>query len=202
MSIKDLAAALRDIPMGQIPSAKEDEILKLVGECWHEFEGSADSKMEFSKVERDGGPANFTWKQPILSFTIERHGSFVLGSKRAEKQQWSLNIIEGTAQHGVVGFRQMQPKAPALDVKAIATIVCEEVQKGPAKDSDLVSQGVLIWKGHNEITIRHGKLIPADGFNQTVSGRRKRFRADLRAKMKEIGWEIITEGQSLHYRRK
>ncbi len=200
--MRAVATLLRNMPAGLIPAAKAAEILKVLEECWDDFEGSADTKMQFWKIVRDGVPEDFAWKPPILSFTIERHGSLVLGSSRAEKQRWSLNIAEGTARHDVTGFRQMEPRALALDVKAIATKVCEEVQKGPAINSELTTQGILIWKGDDEIIIKHGKLIPNDGFKQTISGRRRRFRADLKNKMALIGWELIDEGRVLIYRRK
>jgi len=42
--------------------------------------------------------------------------------------------------------------------------------------------------------VRVGKIIPADGFQQTVAGRRKRFRDNLRAAMAASGWSVGTTG--------
>ena len=87
-------------------------------------------------------------------------------------------------------------------MKLIADRVCEAVREGPTLDSELAAQGVLIWTAKDEITIKHGKLVPNDGPMQTISGRRKRFRTHLESKMKEMGWELIRVRQAMIFKKR
>ena len=107
-----------------------------------------------------------------------------------------------TAHYKIVGYRQVYPSAPKLDVKSIADGVCDAVREGPTLDLELAAQGVLIWTAKDEITIKHGKLVPNDGPMQTISGRRKRFRTYLELKMKEMGWELICVRQAIIFKKR
>ena len=107
---------------------------------------------------------------PKLCFSIERHGGTVMGSKRAERQTWMLNLQTLTAIPNETGYRQLQPNAPRLNVTPIAKAVCEAAQQGPASSSDLIDRGIAEWRGNDEIRVKHGKLIPNVGPNQTISG--------------------------------
>jgi hypothetical protein len=109
-----------------------------------------------------------------------------MGSKRAERQTWTLNLETLTAIPGLSGYRQLQPNSPRLDVTPIAQAVCEAVQLGPASASDLIERDIVEWRGNDEIRVKHGKLIPNVGPNQTISGRRKRFREKLQSEMKPL----------------
>lgn len=200
ITIRELAALLRNAPVGVVPAETRVEVLKILGECWAEFAGSTDSKMAYWKVVRDGGAGELAWNPPILSFTVERHGTAVLGSTRAEKQEWKLDLSKKTAHHTVIGFRQMRPTASRLNVKSIATRVCDAVRQGPNSNSDLISRGILVWKD-DCIVVRHGMLIPNDGYQMTISGRRKRFRAELTPLMGAIGWELVDVGRALTFKR-
>ena len=55
-------------------------------------------------------------------------------------------------------------------MKAIAARVCEAVQQGPSSDCDLVKLGILVWKSDDEIEVKHGRLVPGEGYQQTVAG--------------------------------
>src|SRR5690242_6434471 len=106
---------------------------------------------------------------PNLCFSIERHGGTVMGSKRAERQTWTLNLDKLTAIPGLSGYRQLQPNSPRLDVTPIAQAVCEAVQRGPTSASDLIERGIVKWMSNAEIRIKHADLIP-NGPKDTVSG--------------------------------
>jgi hypothetical protein len=56
--------------------------------------GSTESKMADWKVER---AENMEWRSPVLTFVVERHGAAAMGSSRAERQQWTLNLEKNTA---------------------------------------------------------------------------------------------------------
>jgi len=49
---------------------------------------------------------------------------------------------------------------------------------------------------------KHGKLIPDNGYRQTIAGRRKRFREELTARMQTIGWTPVCVKQSMTFRKK
>jgi hypothetical protein len=197
----ELVALFETMPSGPLVGEPRVKVLELLKECWFEFTGSTDSKMEFWKVQRDEGPTDMIWDPPVLTFVVERHGSTVLGSTRAEKQQWNLNLENKTANHCTIGFRQLYSKAPALKVKPIAALVYEAVRQGPDSNSDLISRDILVWKDPHTIVIRHGILIPNDGYQMTISGRRKRFRAELELRMAAIGWELVGLGRSLTFKK-
>jgi hypothetical protein len=109
MTIKKLQTFLSDVPHGAIPASKWDHVLKLVEASWPEFSGSGDTKMAAWKIRRGEGPDDLTWDPPHLSFCIDRHGGTVLGSSRAEKQQWTLNLERLTADHTKSGYQQIRP---------------------------------------------------------------------------------------------
>jgi hypothetical protein len=86
------------VPPGPI-TAHPETVIRLLTEAWGHLSGSTDTSME--AYARDGGPADLEWNPPILSFTIERHGGTVLGSTRAEKQRWSVDVVQRAATHGL-----------------------------------------------------------------------------------------------------
>jgi hypothetical protein len=197
-TIKDLAVLLRNTPSGSVQGETRAEILKILTGCWREFDGSTDSRMAHGKL---GRAEDMEWNQPVLSFVVERHGAAVLGSSRAERQQWTVNLETKTANQFTIGYRQIRPTAPRLDVKPIAARVYEAVRQRPDSNSDLITQGILAWKD-DQILVQHGKLIPGGGYAMTVSGRRKRFRAELKFLMATIGWELAHVGRCLTFKKR
>jgi hypothetical protein len=87
-----------------------------------------------------------------------------------------------------------------LDVKLLADDVCKAVQEGQSSASRLVSAGVVVWKSDDELTVYHGKIV-GGAYQRTVSGRRKRFIADLKTKMQVIGWELDSKGRGLTFKK-
>lgn len=201
MSIQELARLLNAVPAGTIPVNMIDKVFKLVEGDWDEFYGYDETSMSAWKLLRDRGPEDVIWSPPCLSFTIDRHGGTVLGSPRAEKQRWRLNLETKTADHFQDGFRQLRPNAPRLDVTLVATDVCNAVQNGPSCASRFVSDGVLTWRSHEELIVRHGMLIDGE-YQRTISDRRKRFCADLKAKMEAIDWELVSKGRWLTFKKR
>lgn len=200
MTITKMISVLSSIPAGAVPARKNDELFKLVVASWHEFSGSGQTSMEAWKILRDNGPEKVTWNPPLLSFVIDRHGATVLGSTRAERQQWTLNIDGRTAEHMQIGFRQLYPNAPKLNVRSLAERVCKVVQEGQSSTSDLLSDGIVVWKNADELIVFQGKLIPKT-VQRTTIGRRKRFRVDLKQKMRAIGWELVSVHNWLTFKR-
>ncbi len=200
MTIQKIVSLLRNISPGAVPARTSDELFKLVVAGWHEFSGSREASMDTRKISRGDGPEEVTWSPPYLSFVIIRHGGAVLGSTRGERQRWELNLERGTADHAQIGFRQLRPVAPRMDVKGLADAVCKAVGEGPNSASRLVADGVVVWKDDLALTVYHGKIVTGS-YRRTVSGRRKRFIADLKSKIEVIGWSLDLVGRGLSFRK-
>ncbi len=200
MTIETIVGMLSGVPAGAIPASMRHELFKVVEASWHEFAGSNETSMGAWKILRDEGPGDVNWISPCLSLTIERHGGTVLGSSRAERQRWILNLERRSADHVQGGFRQLRPNAPKLEVKSLANEVCNAVQEGPSSASRLISDRIVVWKNDDEVIVFHGKIV-GGAYQRTVSGRRKRFRADLETKMGVIGWGFVSAGRGLTFRK-
>ena len=200
--LMDLKGILNKLPAGAIPIGMRRTILELVEGCWDELVGSRDTKMAVWKICRDNGAEDLKWAPPILSFSIDRHGGVVLGSKRAERQIWTLNLDTATASPHISGYRQLWPNSPKLDVAPYVTAICEAARRGPASASDLIDRGIVEWIGDDEFRVKHSILIPNNGPNQTISGRRKRFRNKLKIGMEAIGWKPVSVHQWITFKRR
>ena len=93
------------------------------------------------------------WHPPILSFKIERHGGFVLGSSRAEMQLWNIDTANLTATVVKTSHRQMLTMAPRLNVKPIADEIRVAISEG--RDDPRIK-----WSGANRVRILIGEVIP------------------------------------------
>jgi hypothetical protein len=128
-------------------------------------------------------------------------GATMLGSSRADLQRWTLNLTARDAQCSKESYRQIHPASFKLNVKPIASRVCESIREGSGSNSDLVQNGVVVWKGDDEVWVYHGKLIPDDGYQQTVAGRRKRCRDELTNIMKPFGWNLLEVHRAMIFRK-
>jgi len=137
---------------------------------------------------------NLVWAPPVLSFKMARHGATVWGSPREHLYRWHINVADKTATLEKGTFRLVRPSAAKLSKDKILEIVrrvCEHVQNGRLSSA---APGIsLTWKSETEILIKPAALIPADGFKQTLAGRRKRIRSILIDEMKTIGWVVVSD---------
>ena len=197
-SVRALLNELNDGPQGAIRGAARDKIIRLLAHCWQDLEGADETSMKDWKLDR---LEDLSWNPPVLSFTIERHGGTVLGSTRAELHEWTVNLNLATAHCAPGGYRQLVPVAPRLDVKSIAARVCDTVQQGQASNCDFVKQGIVVWHGSDHVSIKHGALIPRGGYQQTVAGRRRRFRNELMKRMTTFGWQLVSAQRSMKFKK-
>ena len=197
-SVRSLLDELKNTPRGAIGGQFSQNIMSLLVGCWHELEGANETAMTPLKLYR---AEDVWWDPPVLSFTIERHGATVHGSSRAALHRWSVNLHELAAHCEQGKYRQLRRTAPRLDVKPIAERICAAVQLGPASDSDLVKSGILVWKTDDKVSIKHGVLISNDGYQQTVAGRRRRFRKELMNRMQGIGWSLEKVQRTMTFRK-
>ena len=127
MSIRILIEVLRRMPESRLTKDVPDKLLHLLEECWRDFRGSSEASMHAWKLDR---AEDFSWKSPLFSFRIERHGATVLGSSRADLQRWVLNLTTREAQCSKESYLQIRPASGKLDVKPIASRVCETIREG------------------------------------------------------------------------
>lgn len=188
---------LNSIPSGAVSGDLRDKVLRLLESCWHELQGGQQTSMEPWKVCR---AEDLRWDPPVLSFTIERHGAFVLGSTRGDLHEWKINLETLTASCYEGRYRQLIPKSPKLDVNPIAARVCEAVQQGPESKSPLVQQEIVVWAGNDNVSIKHGALVSGDN-QRTISSRRSRFRRELTDRMKALGWDFVAVRRLMIFKR-
>lgn len=158
------------------------EIEELLARAWSDLDMAPAGGMEGSKILRR--TEGLVWEPPCLSFRIERHGGRAMGSSRAELQEWSVNVEKGSAVFGEGGYRQLDPPSKGLDVRPLAEKIVRIVERG--KDHAWVS-----FVNPNRFYIRVGEFIPDDGPKQTVEGRRRRFRQEVRARLEPLGWRVV-----------
>lgn len=165
------------------PGSVEDqaELVRHLQACWDDLRGSNRSAMAIWKLSRLEDPR---WEPPLLSFAVERHGAIVGGgSTRAEMQYWVVDPRFATARVEGTGRRQLRPSAPRLDVRPLVEEIAHLVAERAVDER-------LSWSDEGHVLrVAIGKVIPVEGFQQTIAGRRKRFRMALDSRMAEMGWE-------------
>jgi hypothetical protein len=155
---------------------------KLLANCWDEFSTDHGGMTGYKLLDR---MEKVKWESPLLRFQIERHGATVLGSTRAEVQVWTLDLDMRTAKCALGSYRQLRPSAPRLNVQPLADEIFQIIR-------DREEDERLKWNEDGSVHVIIGKIIPEDGFGQTVAGRRKRFRSALDDLISAAGGERIT----------
>lgn len=176
VSCDHLHTLLAEISLG--PVADMGPLLELLTPCWDEFRGSGDRAMATYKLRR---VERASWNPPTLTFVIERHGGTVMGSSRAELQQWTLDLDAMTAKCEEVGHRQLAPMQPRLDVGPLADEIARLIvsKSGDAR---------LRWYPDRRVRVLIGKIIPAgSAVRQTLEGWRRRFRTALGERLTGLG---------------
>jgi hypothetical protein len=167
------------------PISDSDEVQSLLAECWDEFSGGDDEGMSGDKLYYRMG--NVRWDPPNISFNVERHGSTVLGSSRAEIHEWIINVEDRTANCCKYGNRQLKPMQLRLDVRPMA----EEIGR---LIIDQQVDGRLRWSEDGTVRVLIGKILPErSAVPKTLGGRRKRFRQRLDELLRHEGWRKLRE---------
>ena len=167
--------------------AETTRVEELLAACWNELQGD-DGGMAGFKLK--GRMEEVKWDPPILGFTIERHGGTVMGSGYAELQSWIVDLERGTAT--LKNDRRKRwlggPRNSPLKVGPLAAEIAELI-KGGKQDPR------LRWKSPDEVRVLIGEVIPDDCPNQTLVGRRMRFKRALQESLLE--WELFTGTNTL-----
>jgi hypothetical protein len=171
---------MKNLEPGPIEETTHHE--RLLSEVWDDL-GGDEGGMTGQKLV--GRMKHIEWHPPVLSFSIERHGGTVLGSTRAEVQQWCVDIDRQIASCESTGHRQLSPMARRVDVDSIAEQIAGRIANGEADDR-------LSWLGDGPVRVEVGKIFPdGSGYKQTFQGRRKRLREALLARLGTMGWNHV-----------
>jgi len=178
------AAALRRYLQERGPGSIEDhdDLESLLARCWDSLVGSTSGGMTSSKLF--GRIEDARWQPPELTFTIERHGGTVVGSSRAELQDWTVDLERQTLQYKQRRHRQLRSSQPRLDVAPLA----EEIFKLMLARAD---DARLTWNSDGSVQVKIGTIIPATSPQQTTTGRRKRFSRELTRRVEEAGGTVV-----------
>lgn len=150
---------------------------------WPAIKGSLATSMSAHKLRRI---EDVRWTPPILSFTLERHGAAANGSTRAELQRWEVNLDTLTAEARQIGRRQIAQTAPRIKLDPIVEEVFDLISSGADDD------GLKWYDNKSRVRIVIGNFIPNDGFQMTISSRRRRFLEKLTPLLASNGWMPVT----------
>lgn len=164
------------------PISNKSELERLLSTCWDDLLGD-DGGMAGHKLL--GRMESITWHPPKVVFRIERHGATVMGSSRAEMQEWTIDLEQRTATVETVGRRQVRPMQGRLDVRPIAEEIAAAILAGRPDEH-------LKWDGKDHVRLLIGEVLPTgSAVKETVAGRRKRLRETLAGLMASAGWQMV-----------
>lgn len=186
-ALRDHLSALAPGPIG-VPSAT---LVSLLVQTWDGLRGSDAESTAANKLDRI---EEVEWSPPRLTFQLERHGATVNGSSRAHLHDWTVDVEAATATCKTGKHRQLHPPSRPLKVDPLVDVVLQAVSEG--KEHEYVE-----WQGPDRFTVRIGNVIPDTGFQQTVTGRRKRFRVSLEPRLQASGWRLVTGTRPNTYER-
>ena len=164
------------------PPGPVDIDVELLAACWETLSGSHLEGMTPEKLHRIENPE---WRPPLLCFDIERHGSTVLGSSRADLHHMAIDIDKKSVDTVKGAYRQLRPKADSLDVGPLCQEVADLIRNHRVNEK-------LKWHNDGSVFVKIGQVIPnTGGPKQTLEGRRGRFRKLLKENLGPYGWRQV-----------
>ena len=181
--MKKLKRFLYSISPGNITDDDLEAVRSILKECWYEFQGSTDTKMEAGKL---GRMEEVKWSSPVLKFNVERHGGAARGSSSAEIQGWVVDLDQGIADQQIVKKRLIGPRQTRLDVGPIANELAMLVTAGERDPR-------LKWANDGrKVRVLVSEILPStSAVKQTLAGRRKRLREALKKRLEPDGWNEV-----------
>jgi hypothetical protein len=181
---QDLQDFLASLPDGKLDDERAGEVLARLSSIWPYLEGSDEASTTTFKL---GRAENLTWKRPLLTFELERHGWTVMGSSRAELHYWAVDLDNMKASITRSGHRQLYPQDKRLNTRELAEQVMDRICAG--EDDPWLS-----WKNESKtrVSLNLGKIIP-ESYQRTTAGRRRRFRNDLESLLPARGWVKVSD---------
>ena len=180
-AIDSLRTYLTSLPAGPVSDTSQLETLLANG--WDDLHGGGAEGMAAWKLRNRMTAVR--WQSPILQFEIERHGGTVMGSTRAERQQWSVDLTSMTADCTRVGHRQVRPMQSRLDVRPIADEISRAITTRQRDER-------LKWARDGSVRVLIRKILPpGSAVAQTLRGRRDRLQTAIDERMHDAGWTKI-----------
>ena len=178
--VEQLRQRLVDQQSGPIPATPE--LQRLLADGWDDLVGD-DGGMTGHKLL--GRMEKVAWEPPKIVFRIERHGATVMGSSRAELQEWTIDLEQRTKTVQTVSRRQVRPMQQRLDMQPIAEEIAAAILEGRLDDR-------LKWDGEDHVRLLIGEVLPTgSAVKETLAGRRKRLREAVAALLGAAGWKMV-----------
>lgn len=169
------------------PVDKSNELVALLQQDWHLFDGHSATCMSADKLPRI---EKLAWHHPVLSFEIVRHGAQKFGSKLAEVQHWQINLDSMQAVAESIGHRRVAAFASPVRTTQVGLVVreiSEALAAGVGQLTDLVQ-----WCSPDKVRIDIARIFPNNGPKKTLESRRNRLRGALRSRLDSEGWQELS----------
>jgi hypothetical protein len=178
--VEKLRDYLSKLQVGKITSEKFSVVRSMILDCWDLLDVESDwDRKKFDRME------NLVFVEAdTLTFWIERHGAYVLGSVYANIHKWTIDLAKRKATCDPYAKRLMIERSKPLKVEPLVQAVINDIVNNNRKSE------VIDWVSDNKVKVLIGKIIP-EGNWQTTSGRRKRFRGKLDELLIAKGWEAL-----------
>lgn len=157
--VEKLKFFLESIPVGPVGDdpITLGELRDLLAACWYDLEGAYDEGMRKFKLER---MEDVEWHPPELRFRIERHGGTMMGSTRAELQEWIVNLTKKTAEcRETRNYRQLSPRDKPFHAGPVAAEVATAIVEG--RDDPR-----LQWLSDREVLVLASNLSQANSIER------------------------------------
>lgn len=177
---------------GDLSTGEISELVRRLEPHWASIAGGDSTAMAPHKLSR---MEDVKWTPPILSFTIERHGTAANGSTRAELQRWEINLETLTAEAHQIGWRQIARTAPRIKLDPIVEELIELIASGTDDD------GLKWYDDKSRVRILIGAFVPDEGVQQTTASRRRRFHEKLVPQLNALGWQSAGGTSRWEFRR-
>ncbi len=189
--IESLRSYLSSIPPTEnLSSEQVDHLIPLLQKSWWYLSGAGEGKMGKGKLERI---EKVSWAPPNLRFIIERHGSTVMGSSRAELIRWTVDVDEGVASSEPAGHRQLYKMAGRLNLRPVAEKIVDIIAQG--KDDERLRWSpdrkrvtILLRRTLEQAAAEQGV---SSGYARTIEGRTKRLKNELAPMLEAAGWAPV-----------
>lgn len=188
--LSKLRALLDELGRGKVRDELAGRVIEALAPVWDELSGARRTamtavKLGSTKPGQTDRAHDLRWDPPVLTFSVVRHGAAQLGSKRGERQLWSVNLDDASAIWGCRGYEQLKPNNARLNVRRLAESTVAALAAGPGT----AHEGIL-WKSPESAKITLKRLLPRSDNKQTQTSRTGALRRYLLRLLIESGWRI------------
>ena len=154
------------------------DVIGTLRRIWHLLDGNDGHAMSGGKLER---AENVTWRDPVASFTIERHGD-----PYGQSQTWRVDLRRSTAQMVHERPLRVDPVPQPWDEGSVSTELAAAVRAS--------ADPRLIWhtKQRREVRVHYGRALGVPTASEADATRlRNAIDAQLRGEwVRDAGWWV------------